>query len=484
MTSITTSAFETWDLIIWFALLSLMMLVGNIIRRKVKVFKNLLFPTAIIAGFLGLGFKYVWYYLPEITDFIFNGYSATFLLSIKENVINFNNFLQVITYHALALGFIAMGLKTVKDSTTRKFKGKPIKSGLLIVNTYLLQGIVGLVFTIALGYVFTSVAPFGGLLLPMGFGQGPGQANNIGGIFETNGFIGGQAFGLAIATIGFVSASIAGVYYINKRAKEGLIKRVSTQHDQEVSNHVIESSEEIPVSEAIDKMSIQIIFIFVVYACAWVFMTLLSSVIGDASNFQQSMVSLVWGFNFIFAMLFAIVFKLALKFITRKGWMKRKYTNEYMLNRLSGVLFDFMVVASLMSINIEALVDTGLLVTLMLMTSAGVVATYYYLKYTTKKLFPDYVHEAFATMFGNLTGTAPNGIALLREIDPNFETPAADDLVTGSSAAVMFGAPLLIITGIIYLPEWYYLWGSLFAIILFFIIFNYFMLREKKVTIK
>ena len=111
MTSITTSAFETWDLIIWFALLSLMMLVGNIIRRKVKVFKNLLFPTAIIAGFLGLGFKYVWYYLPEITDFIFNGYSATFLLSIKENVINFNNFLQVITYHALALGFIAMGLK-------------------------------------------------------------------------------------------------------------------------------------------------------------------------------------------------------------------------------------------------------------------------------------------------------------------------------------------------------------------------------------
>ena len=253
----------------------------------------------------------------------------------------------------------------------------------------------------------------------MGFGQGPGQANNIGGIFETNGFIGGQAFGLAIATIGFVSASIAGVYYINKRAKEGLIKRVSTQHDQEVSNHVIESSEEIPVSEAIDKMSIQIIFIFVVYACAWVFMTLLSSVIGDASNFQQSMVSLVWGFNFIFAMLFAIVFKLALKFITRKGWMKRKYTNEYMLNRLSGVLFDFMVVASLMSINIEALVDTGLLVTLMLMTSAGVVATYYYLKYTTKKLFPDYVHEAFATMFGNLTGTAPNGIALLREIDPN-----------------------------------------------------------------
>lgn len=160
--------------------------------------------------------------------------------------------------------------------------------------------------------------------------------------------------------------------------------------------------------------------------------------------------------------------------------MKRKYTNEYMLNRLSGVLFDFMVVASLMSINIKALVDTGLLLTLFIITTVGVLATYYYLSYTTKKIYPDYTIQAFATLFGNLTGTAPNGIALLREIDPNFETPAADDLVTGSSAAVMFGAPLLIITGIIYMPEWYYLWISFIALVIFFVVFNYFMLKEKK----
>ncbi|MDD4203484.1 MAG: hypothetical protein PHF62_00005, partial [Acholeplasmataceae bacterium] len=73
-------------------------------------------------------------------------------------------------------------------------------------------------------------------------------------------------------------------------------------------------------------------------------------------------------------------------------------------------------------------------------------------------------------------------IALLREIDPNFESPAADDLVTGSSTAVMFGAPLLLITAIIYLPQWYYLWGSFLALIIFFVIFNYFMLRKPKKT--
>ncbi len=480
MTTITTSAFDTWGLVIWFAVLSLMMLFGNVIRRKFKFLRNLLFPTAIIAGFLGLGIKYVWYYLPEIINFLFSGYTSDILEAIKPNVISFNNFLQVITYHALALGFIAMSLKSVKDKKTNKYKGKPVKSGLLIVNTYLLQGIIGILLTVVIGLVFSSVAGYSGLLLPLGFGQGPGQANNIGGIFESNGFMGGQAFGLAIATIGFVWASVAGVYYINKRAKEGVIKRVDSSQFASNESDQLEDKHEIPVSEAIDKMSIQIIFIFVVYAMAWVFMTLITSLIGNNSNFQQSMVSLIWGFNFIFAMLFGTLFKMGLKFVTYKGWMKRKYTNEYMLNRLSGVLFDFMVVASLMSINVEALLDTGLIVALLIITTVGGLSTYFYLAYTTKRIYPDYPHQAFATMFGNLTGTAPNGIALLREIDPNFDTPAADNLVTGSSTAVMFGAPVLIITGIIYLPGWYYLWGSLFAMIVFFIIFNYFMLRKDK----
>src|SRR5690554_7495196 len=122
MTSILTSAFDTWSFILWFAILSLVMIFGNVIRRKVKFFRNLLFPTAIIAGFLGLGIKYLWYYLPEIISLLFNGQTFSFLNDVKPNVIHFNEFLQVITYHTLALGFIAMGLKTVKDQTTRNIK--------------------------------------------------------------------------------------------------------------------------------------------------------------------------------------------------------------------------------------------------------------------------------------------------------------------------------------------------------------------------
>ena len=48
-------------------------------------------------------------------------------------------------------------------------------------------------------------------------------------------------------------------------------------------------------------------------------------------------------------------------------------------------------------------------------------------------------------MFGMLTGTISSGILLVREIDPDFKTPAANNLVTGSGVAIAFGAPMLIL---------------------------------------
>ena len=65
----------------------------------------------------------------------------------------------------------------------------------------------------------------------------------------------------------------------------------------------------------------------------------------------------------------------------------------------------------------------------------------------TKKVFPDYQEEAFLSMFGMLTGTISSGILLVREIDPELKTPAANNLVSGSGVAIAFGAPILILVG-------------------------------------
>ena len=460
-----SSAFSNWRIVVMFAIIAFVLLLANMIRRRVKLFKKLLFPTAIIAGFIGLGLK-----------------ELVFALFLKDPIMqnDVSNFLNSITYHTIALGFIAMGLKTVKKNEDGAVKGKPIKSGLLIVNTYIIQGILGILITVGLFYVFnfTEVFPHVGLLIPMAFGQGPGQVGNIGGIFGSHGFLGGEAggrsYGLTIATLGTLWACIGGIFYINKRQKDGVLTRVKEEEGQLVRTEDIESIGEIPVSEAIDKMSMQIILVLVVYGISYLFMFGITKIV------PEMFVGLIWGFNFIFGMIFAMLAKLLHNKLHQKKIIRRKYTNEYMLDRITGVVFDFMIVTSIISIDIESIGNnTGIIVLLVLIGLTGGFLTYFYLKYVIKRLYPNYEHEAYAVFFGTLTGTASNGIALLREIDPNFETPAADDLVSGSASAVLFGAPLLIITGIIHQGGWY-LWGSLAVLIFFFVVFSYFLMKEPK----
>ena len=125
---------------------------------------------------------------------------------------------------------------------------------------------------------------------------------------------------------------------------------------------------------------------------------------------------LIWGFNFIFGMLFAILFRVIIAKLRKSKLMKRKYTNEYMLNRITGVVFDYMIVASIMAIDIEMLSSVDLWVTLAILSTVVGFLTYFYLKFVIKRVYPEYEHEAFAALFGNLTGTASNGIALLKEV--------------------------------------------------------------------
>ena len=63
----------------------------------------------------------------------------------------------------------------------------------------------------------------------------------------------------------------------------------------------------------------------------------------------------------------------------------------------------------------------------------------------TKRIYKEYTLPAFAGMYGTMTGTVSTGIALLREVDPYYETPAATDLVTGTTTAILFGFPILLV---------------------------------------
>lgn len=460
------SGYETWQIIIQFAFICLILLLSNVLRRKVPFIKRSLLPTAVIGGFIGLIIKEI---------FIKTN------LTIDTKPILSPAFFEMITYHTIALGFIALGLTTVKNDYQNVRDGRAFKSGILIVSTYLLQGIIGMGLTIGLAYLFTEVKPFSGLLLPMGFGQGPGQANNIGRIFEEAGFLGGTTFGLSVSTLGFVWACIPGVWYLNFLQRKKLIVRNYDNNHNITSNSMIEEADEIPLAESVDKLTIQICLVGLTYLLTWIFMFFISWLLDKSnSNFLKNDIKgLVWGFNFIFAILFTMIVKNVIKWLHKRKFMNRKYTNDYMLNRIAGVAFDFMIISSIIAIDIQMLKSWPLIITLLIITTIGGIITFFYLRYATKVLFPRYEHEAMTSMFGMLTGTASTGVALLREIDPHFKTPAADNLVTGSGTAALFGAPLLIIISVAKLPGNLYLYGSFLGIIIFFFIYNFILFRAK-----
>jgi ESS family glutamate:Na+ symporter len=105
-----------------------------------------------------------------------------------------------------------------------------------------------------------------------------------------------------------------------------------------------------------------------------------------------------------------------------------------------------MIIAGIGAIEISVLSD--LIIPLVLLTGIGLFFTYHYVYYVSKKTFPNYPEQAFISLFGMLTGTNSTGIILLREIDPQFETPAATNLILQSIYAIAFGFPLLLLLGI------------------------------------
>ena len=120
-----------------------------------------------------------------------------------------------------------------------------------------------------------------------------------------------------------------------------------------------------------------------------------------------------------------------------------------MLNRISGFMFDVMVVASIAAIDLSAFRHKEFWLPLLLVCVAGAFITYWYTKWICKRRFPNYADEEFLAMYGMLTGTASTGIILLREIDPLFKTPVSHNLIYQNLWSIVLGAPMLLLMGLV-----------------------------------
>ena len=409
-----------WNGIIQLGYIAGAILIANRLRNRVEFVRKSMMPVAVIAGFMLLILKVI-------------------------GVVNIDNgFMEFLVYHGIALGFIAMSIRTV-DRAANKDERSALKSGIIIVSTYMVQAVTGLIITVALGYTFMPhLFKAAGILLPMGYGQGPGQANNVGTTYQNLGFEGGHSFGLAIAAAGYICACIVGVIMLNVISKRRKVSKPTKLSDDDLTIGFFQDKNELPVADSVDRLSMQVCMVLVTYFATYLIIRGVTSGLSAVSpGLANTLNTLIWGFNFIVASGVAILLRVILEKGREKGIFRRQYQNNYLLNRISGFFFDLMIVAGISSIEPEQL--SGLWVPFVLLAVAGGVSTWFYLSLVCKWAYKGYYYEGLISMYGMLTGTISSGVLLLRELDNDLRTPAANNLVSGSGVGIILGAPVLIL---------------------------------------
>jgi len=279
------------------------------------------------------------------------------------------------------------------------------------------------------------------LILPLAFGQGPGNALSWDINFTNTPaaqFAGNGSFGLSLASIGFVVASVFGILYINIYRKRGTLFVRNGRPSGEIVDQTNPTGCEIPDNESVDKFTMQMGFVALAYALSFGFMYFL----GELSAFTNS---IGWGFNFLWASLAAMLIKLVVKQLRKKNLMHREYINNYQMDRISGFAFDLMIVAGVAAIEINDI--KNYILPVVILSVVGAIITYIYIRKVSKACFKGFEHEMFLMCFGTMTGTASNGMILMKEIDPGLRTPTSSLYILSNFPAMVMIAPLLFMLG-------------------------------------
>jgi len=409
-----------WEPVLIFSYLSVFLLLATFLRSRISFLQKFLIPNSIMAGLFGI---LLGQYLFRVID---------------------PNEMGDYVYHLLTLAFIAMGLR---GSKVKRSYGT-LTTMVIHCKTYAVQGILGLAFALILILTYyPDLFPAFGLHLVMGFGNNPGVAYSFGLNWETMGFIGGSQVGLTFGALGFIWAYIIGMVIINwgvRRNKATLFKGYD-QIPPSVFRGIVRPGEEkkeagrlVTAQEAIESMALQLALVGMVLLVAYLFLSNLLGLLGRFGELGENLSALIGGFGYIFGILFALVIR----------WIMEKIKIEYIIDhglmtRLGGTFIDFMITAAITAISLEMIRLYWLEIALL--STIGGFVTLVFVSFLVNRMQMDYKFERMVSSFGLVTGTVASGLALLRVLDPHFETPVAEDLVYAGGVALFTAIPILLL---------------------------------------
>lgn len=377
-------------LLFYTACLGIILLIGILIRVKVKFFRNLFIPASLIAGFLGLLLgPHVFNFLPEEMMDTWAGYSGV-LISI--------------VFAPMLIG-ITVNFQRIKETQT-------ISQLIFSWNASFLQWGVPLIITAIFLIPVFGVNPMFGSLIEIGWSGGHGTAGGMMTVFKDLNWMDGGSLGLTVATTGLLIGIIGGVFIINYGVRKGYTSYVNTQ---DTSAHY-DSADIIPKgkqkdsskntikNEVVDGFAFHFSLITIAIFIGWILKGLIDNFIPGMPLFPLAMVG---GF----------VVGLALK---RTSIYQAVDLATF--RRIQGIALDFLITAAVATISIPIVIKYFW--PLFILTIITLFLMIFFFFYFGPRLFKKDWFEHSIILFGTACGVAAIGYMLLRMVDPDLKSDA------------------------------------------------------------
>lgn len=400
-----------YNIMVHLGVISVALIIGAFLRHKISILSRFLIPAPIIAGFILL--------------FFYNFIAPIF--SINQE------FLGDLVYHMLNISFIAMMLRTKDGDFENKKSGNVFANVFVTVNQYGFQTFLGLLLTLILMITISpNLFPAFGFLLTLGFELGPGQAYSISNAWIPMGFSGASSVALTIAAAGFLVGAIGGVVIVNWGIAKGYVENPQRKEEFDRKKHdgLIEYFN-------LDSLTFHFAVVLATYLLSLLVLTLLTYLLSFLGPLGVQFGDSLWGLNFIFSSLMAILVRRYVKFVGIGTSIETS-----MCNRISGISIDLTISASLGAISLVAIKSYIFEIALMIILGIFI-ATKLLPKYC-KSVFSDNWFKRMLVLFGCATGTLPTGLALLRIVEPKMDSGVATDYMYSSAIVFPIMIPLIL----------------------------------------
>ena len=412
--------FTPWAFFVDLGLISLLLLVGQILRAKVQLIQQLFIPPSLIAGLLGLAF----------------GPNGLGWLPFSNELGIYAAILIAIVFAALPFSSESKPLKEVVRTAGPMWAYAQL--GMLLQ-----WGVVGLIGLFVIKAIWPHLHDAFGIMLPTGFYGGHGTAAAIGSAFEGLNWEDARSLGMMTATLGVIMAIAGGLIFVKwaTRNKQTAFIADFEELPDELRSGLVPTEKRTSIGSATtSSISIDSLTYHTALVCVSALVGYLCSR-GIKSHFPMLELP-VFSCAFIVSLLLKRVLDLT---------KISEYVCPQTTVRIGSMATDLLVAFGVASIKLSVIVKYA--APLIVLVVLGTIVTFLITFFFGRRLSKTYWFERTIFAWGWWTGTMAMGIALLRIVDPKLSSKAMDDYalaylpIAPLEIALITFAPILFANG-------------------------------------